>query len=234
MLIANNSEFVNFENANKKFNGGCSEIFVKDNLAIKRYYEDRYPKYFGRINKDVFETLKEIDNNAFIDLHDCFSKHALIDHHREEVVTGYTYSLVNSVDKLMIDMPMDYTLRTLYKFRLLLESLNGNHLVVRDAHATNVVKAEDNLVIIDPDAYYFDDKDYKDNLRMLNNYVSKLWFQEYGLYGLEDYKKIAELFKYKNEDLYLKEMYERLDEETPRELLDKVFKRKTRRLFIDK
>lgn len=232
MEIINNDSFVSFDNAKGVNYGSCSEIYVDGDLAIKKYFEDKSPMFFGRMDKDVFETLKTIDSNCFIDLKDSFSKQAIIVDEKEEVLTGYTYKYIKAIDQLMIDMPMEYTLNTLYEFRLLLEYLNGYHLAVRDAHARNVVKGENNLVIIDPDCYYFDDEAYKDNLIMLNNYVSKLWFQEYGKYSYEDFKKINQLFKFSDKDLYLKEMHESLKGDTPRDLLDKVFDRKTRRLFL--
>ena len=234
MEIENNNSFISFDNAKKEHFGSCSEIYVQDDLAIKKYYDDKCPKYFGRLDKNVFETLKTIDSNSFIKLIDYYSKEDYVGNDYQEVLTGYTYKYVNEINQLMIDMPMGYTLNTLYEFRLLLEYLNGNHLIVREANARNVVKSEKNLVIIDPDSYCFDDVNYKDNLKMLNNYVSKLWFQEYGSYSFDDYQKIAELFNYKDSDTYLKEMYEKLKGDTPRDLLDKVFDKKTRRLFVNK
>ena len=232
MKIKNNDSYISFDNARGVNYGSCSEIYVDGDLAIKKYFEDKFSEYFGRMDKKVFETLKTIDSNCFIDLQDYFSKQTLIGDEKEEILTGYTYKYIKAIDSLMIDMPMEYTLNTLYEFRYLLEYLNGYHLVVRDAHARNVVKGEKNLVIIDPDCYRFDDEDYKDNLIMLTNYVSKLWFQEYGKYSYEDFKKIANLFEFKDKDLFLKEMHERLKGDTPRDLLDNVFERKTRRLFL--
>ena len=227
MIIADKNNFVTFEDAEKKYNGGCSEIFVKDDLAIKRYYDDRVPPYFGRIESDVFDSLKGIESNCFIDLKECFTKDVIIDNHYENVVTGYTYKYVNALNKRMIDMPIDYTLKTLYEFRLLLESLNVKHLAIKDNNAGNVVVADNHLVIIDPDAYCFDDIACKDNLKRLNDYVAKLWFQEYGIYDIKTYEKIRNIFSYNDKEDYIMEMYDKFhNEATPRDILNKTLNRK--------
>ena len=130
-----------------------STLYLRGNELIKVYDDSKAPSY-ERISERVFNNLTSINSEAFLNLRKCYSaKVQLMEEYPEDVVTAYTYDYIKSIDNKMIDMPMDYTIETLYRFRELVELLNLRRIEIRDAHAKNVVRTENGLVIIDPDRY---------------------------------------------------------------------------------
>jgi 5-methylthioribose kinase len=128
----------------------------------------------------------------------------------------------------MIDMPMDYTINTLYEFDKIIKFLNKEKILIGDSHAGNVIITDDNLVIIDPDYYEFNDKASRRNRELINFYITDLWAIEYGLYNYFDKKALNDiLYKGYMQD-YLKENIKRLDEKTPRDLIEKTLRKRNK------
>ena len=100
-------------------------------------------------------------------------------------------------------------------------------VAIRDAHGENVLVTENGLVVIDPDMYYSSPEVHNTNLQNVNEYIVDLWGDEYGLsYGdKENRNKIRELFYYTDVDSYIDMMIPRLNEKTPRDLIEKVLSR---------
>lgn len=206
-----------------------STLYLRGNELIKVYDDSKAPSY-ERISERVFNNLTSINSEAFLNLRKCYSaKVQLMEEYPEEVVTAYTYDYIKSIDNKMIDMPMDYTIETLYRFRELVELLNLRRIEIRDAHAKNVVRTENGLVIIDPDRYISSPEAYHNNLRKINEYIIDLWGDEFGLEE-ENLQRddIKNLFFNDDVDAYIDVMKSRLNEKTPRDLIEKTLRKRNK------
>ena len=186
-------------------------IYLNGDKAIKVY--DDNVKSDERITERVFNKLSDIDSDAFINLHNYSTDDIFLNGYRETVVSAYSYDFIKKISSKMIDMPMDYTIETLYKFRNLVELLNMHRIAICDAHGLNVVPGENGLVIIDPDRYFLAPDAHAYNLESINYYIADLWGDEYGFFDDDpDREKIKDLFY--SDDLYhyIEVMKSRLDE----------------------
>ena len=157
--------------------GICGTVVRNRDIAIKRYFDDCFTK---RINGDVFDKLQDINNIDFINL---LSK-KVIQRNGGEMIDSYTYKYIESIDDLMIDLPMEYTLETLNEYKKILDKLNKFKISIEDAYEDNAVLSKNGLVIIDPDSYkFFKGEDFselvKHNKENILYYISNLWIEEY-------------------------------------------------------
>ena len=226
MIVKNRGNIVEFNNATMFKNTHYSDLYFDGDKLIKVYDDDKAPSHV-RLTEGVFKSLSSINCDAFLKLRDCYVEELNLDGYLDDAVTAYSYDYIENVDKKMIDMPMEYTIESLYRFRELVELLNMRRVAIRDAHGENVLVTENGLVVIDPDMYYSSPEVHNTNLQNVNEYIVDLWGDEYGLsYGdKENRNKIRELFYYTDVDSYIDMMIPRLNEKTPRDLIEKVLSR---------
>jgi tRNA A-37 threonylcarbamoyl transferase component Bud32 len=144
------------------------------------------------------------------------------------MITAYSYDYIKTINKKMIDLPMDYTLSSMYELKKFVEFLNNNNVLICDSSAANCLVTEDKLVVIDPDHYEINNKCEEENLKEMNLYLVDLWCEEYGLKSKDDIELISKQFYDKNIDLYLYKMAMKLTEKTPREFITKTLKKNRR------
>lgn len=205
-----------------------SQIYKVGDKIIKRYKdgEDDYV----RLQKEVFDILKKSNLPAFMKLRDVYTEDVqlFVDDDFKEMITAYSYDYIETINKKMIDLPMEYTLSSMCELKKLVEFLNNNNVLIGDSSAANCLVTEDNLVVIDPDYFEINDKCEEENLKEINHYISDLWCEEYGLKSMDDIRLISKQFYDKNIDLYLYKMNMRLTEETPREFITKTLQKNRR------
>lgn len=215
--------YVEFKDSN------FATLYLKDNEVLKVY--DSTIRSDFRLSEKMFDELSSLKSKAFLNLRDCYMDDINIEGYTENVVSAYSYDFIEKMSTKMIDMPMEYTIESLYRFKNLVELLNMHRIMICDAHSLNVIPNENGLVIIDPDRYYFAPDAHAYNLYKINEYISDLWGDEYGLFDDDPERdKIKNLFY--SDDLfhYLEVMQSRLNEKTPRDLLDKVYRKKRRNI----
>ena len=165
--------------------GHNADTYRVGNTTLKIYHEDCYN---DRISDEVFDSLKGINNASFIKLRD--KKYS-----KKDVIKQYYYDYIEKIDKLMIDLPMDYTYESIIKLQELLNKLNELRIYIEDANEDNVIVSNNNIVVIDPDLY----KKYKgESLRLLKahnrdfiiSYITSLWASEYVFKHGSKYSKL--------------------------------------------
>ncbi len=141
------------------------------------------------------------------------------------MLTGYTSEFIETRKGAMVDLPMEYTLNTLYEFRKLLKILNDNNILIADTNRNNSIVGFDNLVIIDPDSYEFNEiscEIEKENMESINRYLLSKWVAEMPITDKTVFEKISkELFDYEEGD-YLDVMSKRLRGKTPRDVINRI------------
>ncbi len=228
MQIRNGNDIIEFTDIKGNLNSDISHLYIDGNKVIKVYNEDIND--FNRLDKDIFDKLSKLDSKAFLKLRDYYGVNVkrIIDDKEIPMTTAYSYDYVNRKDKFMIDMPMDYTINTLYEFDKIVKYLNDEKILIGDSHAGNVVISDNNLVIIDPDYYEFSNFAKRRNRELINFYITDLWCLEAGLSNYFDRKAVTDiLYKGYMQD-YLKENIKRLDEKTPRDLIEKTLRKRNK------
>ena len=213
-----------YGNAVKLYDTTFAKMFLSGNTLIKKYKLET--DVYSRLDLDVFNVLSKLKSTSFIKLNECFTENVVLPTGEEiEILNGYTSEFLRKKITKMIDMPIDYTLETLYEFKRIVEFLNENSVVIVDECAANCIVSKNGLVIVDPDFFKHDDNAYNYNLSHINTYIESTWSKEYGIYNLRDKNKLHSLFYDKNVDNYYDVMKERMDEDTPRKVIEKTLKK---------
>jgi len=139
--------------------GGCANIYRNDDIVFKQYYSNT--SYSMRLNSDMFDLLKQIDEPHFIKLFDIYSKLNYLVMLKNKIVLsnfkvdGYTakYYVDNTIDVLYENK--DYMLENFYELEKLFNIFSDNRIITTDVRRENVVIGKNNIVVIDPDLFYF-------------------------------------------------------------------------------
>lgn len=226
MEIYDSGKIIEFENALLYDEGFYGEVYKDGDLMIKKYMSER-SDYYDRLSPAMFDILSSISSPAFINLIDSFKTKVRLfpDDYDIDMLTGYTSEFIATRKGAMVDLPMEYTLNTLYEFRKLLKILNDNNILIADTNRNNSIVGFDNLVIIDPDSYEFNEiscEIEKENMESINRYLLSKWVAEMPITDKAVFEKISkELFDYEEGD-YLDVMSKRLRGKTPRDVINRI------------
>lgn len=225
MILSGNEFISKYGKASKLCESTFAKMYINEGTLIKKYRAEA--DYYSRLDLDVFNKLCELDSPCFINLKDCYTSTVTMprDGKEKEVINAYTSDFIRKKITKTIDMPMEYTLETLYEFKKIVEFLNNNSIVIVDECAKNCIVSKNGIVIVDPDFFKLDSLAYKFNLSHINTYIIDLWCNEYGIYDLGGYRDLEKLFYKKSTEDYYEVMKERLDEKTPREVIKKHLKK---------
>lgn len=175
--------------------GTCAKIFRKDDTLLKIYKYDC--KYRNIISKNMFETLKTIDNDCIVKLDDYY-------HYYDELkifgfIDAYTmYNVKNDYIKLL-DSPLEYLKSCLDGFEKLSKELSKERVVMFDTNPYNIVFNNEKGVIIDPDKFYFNNfRTYKNTLIKnriaILEYIKSYMLKEIDCYDFSNLLRIIRLF----------------------------------------
>ncbi|MBO4245388.1 MAG: hypothetical protein J5892_01455 [Bacilli bacterium] len=219
---------IDTSNLEKIGEGYHSVVFKYEDIAIKVYHSTTYNS-IGNINLELFEKLKEIQSKAFMELIDysiilCKDEYCLSGnlHPKRRLIRAYSYKYLPKLPIKSIDMPIDYSLKSIYELKKFMLELNKKGIKIRDAHSENCIPTSDNIVIIDPDDYVLTNQDVTDNnISEIREYLFDLWLEEYGLNNHEQKNKLIDIFN----DYDIEKDVERVSHEfkakTPRKILDR-------------
>lgn len=203
-----NIESINFKRA---FNhGGCSNVYLSNGIVTKKYYD--YTNHC-RIDNEVFEYLKGVDNPHFINLIDYYYEVSKIYYPdgderdikeviKQYLIDVYRYYYIKSDDVDILTAPTEYILYNFEEIEKLFKRFAKDKLMVYDMKKQNTVLTKDNIVIIDPDLFCFKDdkKMCKSFNRVMLSYLFIHLFLDNPRYEMEQYRsKIDDLFTFKNE-----------------------------------
>ena len=168
--------------------GSTSVIYKHEDVAIKVYNHADYNCKWN-IEIELFEKLKEIKLKGFMELIDYSSvickdpmDSLAISFPSRKIVKAYSYKYIEESPIKSIDLPIEYSLCSLYELNKFMKELNIRGIQIVDAHGENCIPSKNNIVIIDPDSYilsraYITER----NLCYIREYLFSLWFKEYGI-----------------------------------------------------
>ena len=182
--MSRNNYIFDYDESNLIGVGKYASVYKSGDTAVKVF--DQVDFRSETIDENLFNELKEIELNGFIKLYDysiemCSSdsKHKSPYAKKKRIVSSYTSKYYKPSKEMMIDKPMEYTINSLYELKKVYEELNNRGIEIVDAHQENVIITEDNLVIIDPDRFYFSNYPNYINEKRIIEYIISLWKEEY-------------------------------------------------------
>lgn len=190
--------------------GCCGEIYKYKNDCIKLYYGLSLSD--GKISKKVFETLKEIDSDYFVKLKDLLYPEGL------QEFSAYTMKYYSAEELNILDLDTEYTLYMFHEYLKLFNEFSEKKIIAEDVKRNNTIYDGKNLILIDPDLFYF-----SNNVEYckISNYNRLL--QLFRSIYLEEVKKILDLDYSKNPftdlgELFNLEMGPNMDNELSKKL----------------
>ena len=174
--------------------GCCGEIYKYKNDCIKLYYGSSLSD--GKINKKVFEKLKEIDSDYFVKLKDLLYPEGL------QEFSAYTMKYYIAEELNILDLDTEYTLHVFHEYLKLFNEFSEKKIIAEDVKRNNTIYDGKNLILIDPDLFYF-----SNNVEYckISNYNRLL--QLFRSIYLEEVKKILDLDYSKNPFMDLGELF---------------------------
>lgn len=127
--------------------GCCGEIYKYKNDCIKLYYGLSLSD--GKISKKVFETLKEIDSDYFVKLKDLLYPEGL------QEFSAYTMKYYSAEELNILDLDTEYTLYMFHEYLKLFNEFSEKKIIAEDVKRNNTIYDGKNLILIDPDLFYF-------------------------------------------------------------------------------
>jgi len=225
MKVNDNGVIISFKDDDQFTKSSISSLYNVDNKVYKLFFNNNYNSSC-KLEREVYNLLKDHNTKAFMNIDKTFAykNGVYVENNRSFIIDGYRYDYLDRNDNKMIDLPMDYTFKSIDELIKFVTYLNKKGILIRDACSSNCIVGNDNLVVIDPDYYELDNYAFKDNLNEMTNYISDLWCEEYGISEhCDKYKIFKELYS-KDIDSYLYNIEQILTSETPREYLDDVVK----------
>ena len=190
--------------------GCCGEIYKYKNDCVKLYYGSSLSD--GKISKNVFETLKEIDSDYFVKLKDLLYPEGL------QEFSAYTMKYYSAEELNILDLDTEYTLYMFREYLKLFNKFSEKKIIAEDVKRNNTIYDGKNLILIDPDLFYF-----SNNVEYckISNYNRLL--QLFRSIYLEEVKKILYLDYSKNPftdlgELFNLEMGPNMDNELSKKL----------------
>jgi len=152
LLKLNRKEFQYFSS------GQCAFVSHNNEIVFKEYFSDTLVNC--RLSPDLFDILKDIDDEHFIKLFEIYSEMDLLElmHYivniRRFVVDSYTacYYSDDSVNALYENN--DYILDNFNELEKLFDVFTDNSIITEDVKRENAILSHSGIVIIDPDAFY--------------------------------------------------------------------------------
>lgn len=174
--------------------GCCGEIYKYKNDCIKLYYGLSLSD--GKISKKVFETLKEIDSDYFVKLKDLLYPEGL------QEFSAYTMKYYSAEELNILDLDTEYTLYMFHEYLKLFNEFSEKKIIAEDVKRNNTIYDGKNLILIDPDLFYFSNN--VEYCKISNyNRILQLFRSIY----LEEVKKILDLDYSKNPFMDLGELF---------------------------
>lgn len=132
---------------NRINHGCCGGIYKYKNDCVKLYYGSSLSD--GKISKKVFETLKEIDSDYFVKLKDLLYPEGL------QEFSAYTMKYYIAEELNILDLDTEYTLYMFREYLKLFNKFSEKKIIAEDVKRNNTIYDGKNLILIDPDLFYF-------------------------------------------------------------------------------
>ena len=138
--------------------GCCAKVLRYDNTVFKEYFFNTASAF--RLSSEMFDILKDINNEHFIKLFEIYSDMSLLNLFKYKMkalpfkVDAYTakYYIDDSIN--VLNESNDYILDNFRELELLFEVFTNIGIITDDLKRSNAIISTDGIVIIDPDCFY--------------------------------------------------------------------------------
>lgn len=146
--------------------GKCAEVFHDGNIIFKEYYSTT--KNIRRLSPDIFDILKDINNEYFIDIFEIYSKQKNIEDTKESTfkIDAYTAKYYEKENINVLYEPTNYLLENFREIERLSDFFSKNQILTIDLHIDNIIINSNQMIIVDPDCFKIDR--LNKNLQLIN------------------------------------------------------------------
>ena len=141
-----------FNNQNMKLldnQGNCGYVYTNGDIILKIYKRELQKKY--KIFPTVFDTLRNINNPHFIELHNLYTRKKF--HRTKFNVDAYSAKYYEEDKTNVLYKYTDYLLDNFNELEVLFNLLTNNHILTDDVRRVNAVLGSNNIVVVDPDQF---------------------------------------------------------------------------------
>lgn len=137
--------------------GECASVCHNGEIILKEYFSDTLMDC--RLTAEVFDILKDIDNEHFMKLFDIYSDMSLLEliqyrlKARKFVVDAYTAKYYQDDSVNVLYESIDYLLDNFGELEKLFTILADNSIVTDDVKRKNAILSPNGIIIIDPDIF---------------------------------------------------------------------------------
>lgn len=189
--------------------GNFGKIYRNNVIVLKKYY-DSIPECF-KIQKAIFDILKDIDSANFIKLYNAYmedKQHSKNSRMKNKfLIDAYTakYYQKDYISPALVDK--EYILENFNEMEKICKIFQDYSISLHDVKIENTILTKDSIVIIDPDLFTFSDLE-KENLIRWNKRKLLELFKQALLEGIgsENIKSMKEWLydNLKSDDIYKK------------------------------
>ena len=151
---------------NKEDNHGkCGSIYkYSDNLCIKRYDRSIHFDYC-LLNTSIYDDLKTIKSDNLVDIKMPLYK----DKNNKNITDAYLLTYYKEQYDDFLEIYTDYLLYNLEEILKLIKEISNFKIRLDDLKRENIILTKDNIVLIDPDRWYYEyETDDKNEIEKLN------------------------------------------------------------------
>lgn len=140
---------------NEVGHGYCATIYrYSDDLCFKRYDRGITLDY-NFLKTAIYKDLTNIDHINLVDIKKILYK----DKKYKYTADAYLVSYYNEIYKDFLEVPTEYLLYNIEEIFKLMKKLSEYKIRIDDFKRENIILTENNIVLIDPDCWYYKFKD---------------------------------------------------------------------------
>lgn len=143
-----------------------AKVRYNSDIIFKEYYHDSE----CRLTTEMFDILKNIDNSHFMKIYEIYSEMNTLElaqyilKQRPFIVDAYIAKYYPEEQINVLYESIDYLLDNFNELEILFKIFSYNGIVTDDVKRTNTVLNKNEIIIIDPDAFYTSKESQKDIL----------------------------------------------------------------------
>lgn len=147
---------------NEVGHGVCATVYrYSDDLCIKRYDRDIYFDYC-LLNTSIYDDLKTIKSDNLVDIKMPLYKD------NKSIIDAYLLTYYKEQYDDFLEIPTEYLLYNLEEILKLIKEISEYKIRLDDLKRENIILTKDNIVLIDPDRWYYKFKDSEKEIEKLN------------------------------------------------------------------
>ena len=156
-------------------NGECGTIYQYNSDSCIKIYNQKYTETMHRLDVRIYQALKEIDSPNLIDIRELYFKEKRQTHYNADAFISKYYE-----EKYpdFLEVPTDYLLENVEGIISLSSKLSQKKIRLHDLKRENVILADENMIFIDPDMWYYSNLSYREignlNINALSSFFNRM------------------------------------------------------------